>query len=362
MTTIEPASLELRSLDVTIDQHQVLHDINLQILPGEMFVLLGGAGSGKSTLLRAIAGLDPLGGGEIWIDDRDITRSAVERRGAALMLQTFPLWAHMSVAKNVAFGLRQQRLGRSQVRALVEQELALFGLGDFYYHLPWQLNPSQQQRVALARTLISNAQIKLLDEPFSVLDARLRERLAGALKKRQLQSATTTLLTTQDRNEAMRIADRIALLHEGALQQVGAPMELYDNPRNRYVAEYMGSANLIDGEIEYAGDQPLFRTVNDIVIPLFDEAVKRSRTGSAMFRPHDLLLVGRDQAPFGDQIRLNGRVEQTEFLGDILRYCIDIAGEVVWMDLARGAGHPNLNIGDQVVVGIDPARIRILEN
>lgn len=362
MTTTEPASLELRSLDVTINQHQILRDINLSILPGEMFVLLGGAGAGKSTLLRALAGLDPVTAGELWIDDQEITHTAVNRRGVALMLQSFPLWTHMSVAKNVAFGLKRQRLARSKVRKRVEDELAIFGLSDFYRHRPWQLSPSQQQRVALARTLISDARIKLLDEPFSAQDAQLRARLLGALKKRQQQSAITTLLTTQDRNEALRVADRIALIHEGELQQVGSPVELYDDPRNRYVAEYMGSANLIDGEIEYVGDQPLFRTVSGIVIPLFDRLVKRARTGSAMFRPHDLRIVSRDEEPFGDQIRFSGRVEQTEFLGDSVRYCIDIAGEVVWMDLTRGNGQLNLNIGDQVVVGLDPAKIRILEH
>ena len=362
MTSTEPASLELRNLEVTIDQHQILRAINLHVLPGELFVLLGGGGSGKSTVLRSIAGLDPLAGGEIWIDDLEITRTAVSGRGTALLMQTFPLWSHMRVAGNIAFGLRNQGLSRAQTRERVERILALFGLGDFYYHMPWQLNPSQQQRVALARTLVGDARIMLLDEPFSAQDVQLRERLAATLKKHQQQSATTTLLSSQDRHEAMRIADRIALIYEGELQQVGTPMELYDSPSNRYVAEYMGSANLIDGAVEYAGDQPLFRTANDIVIPLFDDVVKRPRTGSAMFRPHDLHLVRRDQAPFGDQIRLNGRVEQTEFLGDIVRYCIDIAGEVVWMDLARGSGQPNLNIGDQIVVGIDPARIRILDS
>ena len=362
MTPPEPASLEIRSLDVSIDQHEILRDIDLSILPGELFVLLGGAGEGKSTLLRAIAGLDPVGAGELWIDDREITRTAVNRRGVALMLQSFPLWTNMTVAKNVAFGLRRRGLGRAETRRRVADELTALGLGDFHRHLPWQLSAAQQQRVALARTLVTGAQVTLLDEPFSAQDAQLRERLLRALKKRQLQSATTTLLTTQDRTEALRVADRIALIHEGELQQVGTPLELYDTPWNRRVAEYMGDVNLIDGEIEYAGDQPLFRTGNGIVIPLFDHVIKRARTGSAMFRPHDLHVIRSDEEPFGDQIRLSGRVEQAEFLGNAVRYGIDIAGELVWMDQARDGQHLAPNIGDQVVVGLDPARIRILEH
>ncbi len=362
MTSTGPASLELRSLDVTIDERQVLRDVNLSVLPGELFVLLGGANSGKSTLLRTFAGLDPVAAGELWIDDREITRTPAHRRGVAMMLQSFPLWPHMSVAKNLAFALRHQGLTRAAVRRRAERELATVGLSDFQDHLPSQLMPGQQQRVALARTLMAGARVNLLDEPFSAQDAQLRERLLRILKKQQQQSAATTLLSTQDQAEALRVADRIAVIHEGELQQIGTPVELYDTPRNRYVADYMGGANLFDGEIEYAGDQPLFRTDNGIVIPLFDRPLKRARTGSAMFRPHDLRIVNRDQEPFGDHIRFAGRVEQTEFLGDTIRYCIDLAGKIVWMDHARAAGPLNINIGDQVLVGLDPARIRILES
>ena len=361
MTQQQPASLELRSLEVTLAQQEILRKIELSILPGELFVLLGGAASGKSTLLRSIAGLDPVTAGEIWIDDQQITHLGAQRRDTALMFQSFPLWPHMTVSNNVAFALKGQGLTAAEVHKRVDAELAFVGLSEFERHLPWQLTDSQRQRAALARTLIADARINLLDEPFSVQDAQLRERLLRVLRKRQQQINTTTLLTTQDRNEALRVADRIAVIHEGELQQVGTPMELYDTPRNRHVAEYMGSANLVDGEIEYVGDQPLFRAENGMVIPLFDQAVRRPRTGSAMFRPHDVHVVSRHEAPFGDQIRFTGRVEQIEFLGDVLRYAIDLAGRVVWMDLPRSAGQPTLNIGDQLVVGLDPAKIRILE-
>lgn len=360
MTQQQPASLELHGLEVTLEQQEILRKIDLGILPGELFVLLGGAASGKSTLLRSIAGLDPATAGEIWIDDQEITRLPARQRGTALMFQSFPLWPHMSVAKNIAFALRRRGLPAAEVKKRVEEELAFVGLSEFQRHLPWQLSDSQRQRVALARTLIADARINLLDEPLSAQDAQLRGRLLRVLRKRQQQAGTTTLLTTQDRDEALRIADRIAVIHEGELQQIGSPMELYDMPHNRHVAEYMGSANLIDGEIEYAGDQPLFHADNGIIIPLFDQAVKRPRTGSAMFRPHDLHIVRRDEAPFGDQIRFTGRVEQIEFLGDIMRYGIDIAGRVLWMDLPRTADQMTLNIGDQLVVGLNPARIRIL--
>ncbi len=362
MIKTQPASLEIRRLDVNVAQREILHDVNLNVLPGEMCVILGGNGAGKTALLRALAGLEQTVAGEMWIDDREITQTAPNKRGVAMMCQTFPLWPHMCVFENVAFGLRQHHLSRSQIHEHVERELQAVGLSEFLYHLPSQLWPSQRQRVALARTLIAKADVVLLDEPLSEQDPKLRSQLLRLLKKQQQQSGATMLLATQEREEAMRIADRIAIIHDGRIQQVGTPIDLYDAPRNRFVAEYLGGTNLLDGEIEYAGDQPLFRAANGMVIPLFDEAYKRPRKGSAMFRPNDLHIVSAEQQRPGEQIRFTGRVDQAEFLGDSMRYCIDLAGDLVWMDLPRTAGQPQLHIGDQLVVGLDASKIRILEH
>lgn len=362
MNPPEPSSVELRRLSVTIEDQQKLRDLTLSILPGELFVLLGAAGAGKSAVLRAIAGLDPITDGEIWINEIDITALPAHHREVALMGQSFPLWPNLTVSKNVGFALDRKGQGRGEIRDRVNRELAAVGLAEFRRHLPPQLSPSQQQRVALARTLAADARINLLDEPFDAQDLQLRERLLQLLKRRQQQSATTTLVTTRDPREALRLGDRIALLRDGELQQVGSPRQLYDAPANRYVAEYLGDANLIEGEIEYAGDQALFQAENGIVIPLFEQLVKRSRTGAAMFRPHDLAVIPPEAEPFGDEIRLNGRVEQIEFRGDTLRYALDLSGKTVWMDIARGSRATDLQIGDQLVLGIDPARIRILEN
>lgn len=362
MIKTQPASLEIRRLDVNIAQREILHDINLNVLPGEMCVILGGNGAGKTALLRALAGLEQAVTGEIWVDENEITRVAPNKRGMAMLCQTFPLWPHMSVFDNVAFGLNRQGLSRDKTLELVQQALHAVGLAEFLHHLPSQLWPSQRQRVALARTLITKADVVLLDEPLSEQDPNLRGQLLRQLKKQQQQSGATMLLATQEREEAMRIADRIAIIHNGRVQQIGTPIELYDAPRNRYVAEYLGDSNLIDGEIEYAGDQPLFRADNGMVIPLFDEAYKRPRKGAAMFRPNDLQIIGREHPAVSEQVRISGRIDQTEFLGDSMRYCIDLAGDLVWMDLPRRDGQPQLHIGDQLVVGLDPAKIRILEH
>jgi iron(III) transport system ATP-binding protein len=356
-----PASLALRAVDVTVAQREILHGIDLSIPPGELVALLGPTGSGKSALLRAVAGFDRVSAGGVWMDDREITHSPPDRRGAALLLQSFPLWPHMSIGRNVAFGLRRLGLGRREVKARVQRELANLGLAEFAEHRPWQLSGAQRQRAALARTLVAGARLELLDEPFSAQDAQLRARLLRFLRLRQQQAGNTLVFSTSDPDEALRFADRIALLHAGELQQFGRPSELYDTPRNRFVAEYLGNANLIDGEIELAGDQALFRAANGIVIPLFDHPLKRSRTGTAMFRPGDLRIVVPGAALYGDQIRLSGLVAHCEFRGETLRYSIDVAGHTVWLDLPRRSGRLALDHGDPVELALDPARIRVLE-
>jgi ABC-type Fe3+/spermidine/putrescine transport system ATPase subunit len=356
------ASIELRAVEVIARRQEILRQISLSVLPGELFVLLGAAGSGKSALLRSIAGLDPVSSGEIWLNDRQITRTPARRRPVALMFQSFPLWPHMTVAGNVEFALRRVGMPRGARHARAGRELAFVGLAEFARHLPSQLSASRRQRAALARTLAADARVNLLDEPFSAQDAGLRERLLRGLRRRQQLDGVTTLLSTQDRVEAMRVADHMAIIHEGELQQVGTPMELYDAPCNRHVAACTGSVNLLDGAVEYAGDQPLFHTHNGMVIPLFDHPLKRARTGAAMFRPQDLHIIRKDEAPFGDQIRFTGHIEQTEFLGDRRRYGIDLFGTTLWLELPHADDRPALQIGESVVVGLDPTRVRILES
>ena len=351
-----PASLELRAATVAVAREAVLHGIDLHVLPGELFVLLGATDSGKTGLLRAIAGLDRLSDGEIRVDGQVISRMPARRRDIALMLQSFPLWPHMDVAGNVAFALRGRRLGRRAVRERVTRELA------FARHLPSQLTPGQRQRVALARTLAAEGHLCLLDEPFSAQPPQLGDQLRRLLRRRQQQAGFTTLLATPDPDHALRTADRIAVLHNGELQQVGTPQELYDAPETRQAAVLTGAVNLIDGEIELAGDQAMFHGKNGIVIPLFDHALRRPRTGTAMFRPHSLHFVSGEQAPIGDEIRLSGRIEEIEFMGNNLRYLIDLAGTTARMDVCREGDQALLHVGDQVVLGLDPAQIRILEH
>lgn len=361
MNPTQPASLDLRGVEVQLGQREILRNLDLLILPGELFVLLGGAGAGKSTLLRTIAGLDPITRGEVWVDDRQITHARVQRRGTVLMQPGFPLWPHFTVNRNITLALRHRGLDRRARNQRSGELLGAVGLSAFSRHLPGQLTPGQRQRVALARSLAAEARITLLDEPLSAQDLQLRDQLLMLLQQRHAQLGQTIVIATEDPQQALRLADRIAILNEGEIEQVGTPRELYDAPVSRHVAALLGRANLIGGAIEHAGDQPLFRADNGIVIPLFEHRLKRARQGWAMFRPRDLSLIATDDEPFGDRIRLTGRIAQTEFLGSRNRYVVDVAGLALWMDEPGGYTDPGLQIGDTIVVGIDPAGILILE-
>lgn len=361
MNPAQPASLDLRGVEVQLGQREILRNLDLRVLPGEFCVLLGGANAGKSTLLRAIAGLDPLTRGEIWVDDRQITHARVQRRGTVLMQPGFPLWPHFTVTRNITFTLKYRGLDRRARNQRASELLGAVGLSEFGRHLPEQLTPGQRQRVALARSLAAEAPITLLDEPFSAQDLQLRDQLLMLLKQRHQQLGQTIVIATEDPQQALRLADRIAVLNDGEIEQTGTPQELYAAPVSRHVAALLGRANLIAGTIEHAGDQPLFRADNGIVIPLFEHKLKRARLGWAMFRPRDLSLITRDDEPFGDRIRLTGRIAQTEFLGSRNRCVVDVAGLALWMDEPCGYAGRGLQIGDSVVVGIDPAAILVLE-
>src|SRR5258707_5892570 len=227
----------------------VLDDISLDVVRGEFFAFLGPSGSGKTTLLRLIAGFGTPSAGRILIGERDLTRLPPWSRNVGMVFQSYALWPHMTVAKNVAFGLERRKFSRAEVERKVRDALDLVGLGALADRRPAQLSGGQQQRVALARTLVIEPEVLLLDEPLSNLDARLRVDMRSELRQLQRKLGLTAIYVTHDQEEANAIADRIAVLDQGRIQQIGTPLDLYDQPANRFVATFLGTANLIEGTI-----------------------------------------------------------------------------------------------------------------
>ncbi len=245
--------MDVEALTVRYGQWTALESLDLAIGRGELFVLLGGSGSGKTTLLRTLAGFIAPAGGRIMLGGRDITALPPHRRPVNTMFQSYALFPHMSVAANIGFGLRRQGLRRAAVVARVGELLALVRLEEFAGRRPDVLSGGQRQRVALARSLAPRPDLLLLDEPLSALDRGLRESTRAELVRVQRELGTTFVLVTHDQDEALTMATRIGLLEGGRLAQVGTPTEIYERPRSRSVAAFMGAANILPARVREPG-------------------------------------------------------------------------------------------------------------
>jgi multiple sugar transport system ATP-binding protein len=234
---------EVRLVEVSrqFQQQLVIDRISFQIPDGEFWVLVGGSGCGKSTILRGIAGLESFSSGQVYIGDRLVNDLPARDRDVAMVFQNYALYPHMTVAENLAFGLKMRQAKPEVLRAQVAKAAAMLGISHLLGRLPRQLSGGQQQRVALGRAIVRNPQVFLLDEPLSNLDAQLRDETRAELKRLHQQVGITTIYVTHDQLEAMTLADKIVVLGSGKIQQIGTPAEIYDQPRNRMVASFMGN-------------------------------------------------------------------------------------------------------------------------
>ena len=234
---IKKVSVDCRHINLSYGATQVLKDINLTIEPGEFFALLGPSGSGKSTLLRLIAGFNQQNSGELLVDGKDISQVPPWQRDIGMVFQNYALWPHMTVWNNVAFGLVERKVARTELAQRVQAVLELVGLTAYAKRYPGQLSGGQQQRVALARTIVIEPKVLLLDEPLSNLDKNLRVQMRQELLSLQRRLGITTIFVTHDQEEAMTTADRMAVLHQGVVQQLGTPAELFNKPATLFVAD-----------------------------------------------------------------------------------------------------------------------------
>jgi sulfate/thiosulfate transport system ATP-binding protein len=229
--------------------HVALDEVALEVPDGSLTALLGPSGSGKSTLLRVVAGLEAPDAGRVLIDGHDATALPVQRRGIGFVFQHYAAFKHMTVRENVAFGLRIRKRPKAEARAKVDELLGIVGLSGYQARFPSQLSGGQRQRMALARALAIEPRVLLLDEPFGALDAKVRAELRAWLRRLHDEVHVTTVLVTHDQEEAMEVADRLVVLHEGRIEQTGAPRELYERPANRFVMSFLGPVARLDGDL-----------------------------------------------------------------------------------------------------------------
>jgi sulfate transport system ATP-binding protein len=241
--------IDVKSVSKQFGEFTALHDVTLEVPEGSLTALLGPSGSGKSTLLRIIAGLEDPDRGQVMIDGSDVTAARPQERGIGFVFQHYAAFAHMSVFENVAFGLRIRKRPREEVTARVDELLALVGLTAWARQRPAQLSGGQRQRMALARALAVDPHVLLLDEPFGALDANVRAELRRWLRRLHDEQGVTTVLVTHDQEEAMEVADTIAVMNEGRIEQVGSPRDVYDRPATDFVMSFLGPVSKIDGRL-----------------------------------------------------------------------------------------------------------------
>ena len=355
MTT--PGGADLRIVDVTkrFGDFVAVDDLTLTIPAGSFFALLGPSGCGKTTTLRMVAGLEEPTQGAILIGDEDVTWNKPYKRPVNTVFQSYALFPHLDIWENVAFGLRRQ--GKKEVDKQVEAMLALTELSGLARRKPQQLSGGQQQRVALARALINQPQVLLLDEPLGALDLKLRRQMQLELKRIQTEVGLTFVHVTHDQEEAMTMADTIAVMNQGRVEQMGAPTELYENPMTTFVANFLGQSNFFDGDItDRAGDHAVVSVQgNRIGVPL-------SRVHSAGdsvhvgVRPEKLRIQFVEGAEVRDgENRLEATISDESFIGVSTQYLVDTAWGQELTVFAQNTGRdPRLVPGARVLLTWSP--------
>ena len=323
----DAASIEISGVNLSYGANQVLRNIELRVEPGELFGFLGPSGCGKTTLLRLIAGFNSADSGEVKIAGREITGLPPWKRDVGMVFQSYALWPHMSVRRNVAFGLEERRLARPEVARRVDAALDLVGLSALADRKPSQLSGGQQQRVALARTIAIEPKVLLLDEPLSNLDAKMRVQVRQELRELQQRLGITTIFVTHDQEEANAICDRMAVMSDGVVQQVGAPMQLYARPVNLFVANFLGAANIVAGRVVQCGAVRKYDFGGGVLLTI-PEGASVAENAKLIFRPQDARIALPDSGENG----LPAAVRSHEFLGSVVRYRIRVGKTEVAVD------------------------------
>ncbi len=350
--------LENVSKQFKTNDYKTVDHINLDIMRGESFSLLGPSGCGKTTLMRIIAGFEKPDTGTVFIDGIDMTNTPPYQRPVNMMFQSYALFPHMDIWNNVAFGLKQEKLPTSQINTRVAEALHMVGMHDFLHRKPSQISGGQQQRVALARSIVKRPKVLLLDEPLGALDRQTSERTQVELINIQRLLDITFLVVTHDQEEAMSMSDRMAVMKDGKLQQIGSPKEIYEYPNSRFVAKFVGSINIFHGYVSDNNKKNrLTISSNEIESPMFVNSLEKINIGTEVWvavRPEEMGIYSEPDDDTHNHAE--GNIVDIAFLGNQIIYHVELRSKkIVHVSLPSSARakNPLLDYGSRAYVSWD---------
>ncbi|WP_426415468.1 ABC transporter ATP-binding protein [Aestuariirhabdus sp. LZHN29] len=360
----KPTLLAIEKITKQFDEATAVDDVSLSIKEGEIFALLGGSGSGKSTLLRMLAGFEKPTAGRVFLDGEDITDLPPYERPINMMFQSYALFPHMSVADNIAFGLKQDRIPKAKIKERVDELLRLVHMSDYARRKPHQLSGGQRQRVALARSLAKRPKLLLLDEPMGALDKKLRTQMQLEVVQILEEVGVTCVMVTHDQEEAMTMADRIGIMDQGEIVQIGSPVDIYETPNSRMTAEFIGSVNIFDGDIDE--DEAGYVTIQPVDMEKKIFINHGITTGEDNARVHvairpEKIEISREE-PDQESNWCAGVVSDIAYLGGHSVYYIKLAsGKIVqstFSNIERKMGRPTWE--DKVYISWEPESCVVL--
>jgi spermidine/putrescine ABC transporter ATP-binding subunit len=349
---LRASGLELKNLTKAFGSHLAVDRVSLTIAAGEFVALLGPSGSGKTTTLMMIAGFVAPDHGEVHIGGVDVTALPAHRRNLGMVYQNYALFPHMTVAGNIAFPLEMRGIRREEIRRRVDEALDLVKLPDKGNQFPRQLSGGQQQRIALARALVFEPPILLLDEPLGALDKKLRVEMQQEIKALQRRLGITSIYVTHDQEEALSMADRVVIMHAGLILQVATPTELYDRPANAFVAEFIGAANLLSATVVRTGATTSVRTAAGLTFDIAASGLRQGASVCIVLRPERIRLHGRED---GIHVGHVGQIADAAFTGGMWRYRLALATGDHLTVTQSNLGSAPFKVGDVVAAAFSPA-------
>jgi len=348
--------IQLQGLAKRFGATNVVNDFSLSIPKGALVSLLGPSGCGKTTVLRMLAGLEQPSAGSVIIDGRDVTGLRANQRQIGMVFQAYALFPNLTVAQNVAFGLRVAGAPRAEVDRRVAEMLELIGLPDLGSRYPFQLSGGQQQRVALARAIAPRPRVLLLDEPLSALDAKIRVSLRSEIRTIQRELGITTVFVTHDQEEALSISDQVVVMYKGIAEQAGTPFEIYNAPKTKFVATFVGTLNVLQGQVEDAAAGTV--RVGERVLPLSTPiAAARGADVSLAIRPESIRLKDAEAC----DIQVPAEIGEVSFLGSVIRIQARVLGAPLELDMFNQPNMPPPVPGSRVKVGLNSRDLLLLD-